>query len=266
MTAESRSADQAPTMSANDVRGRSTIEFAYFDLESGLAVARAVKDVGVTSADLTQVAVKMQMSGDGGGFRLRVMTAKAYGLISYARNAVELTELGIRIVDPQYERAARVEAFMRVPLHKVLFEKLNGQTLPPPPAIERLIEQIGVAPKQKDKARQVFMRSAKQAGLFELSAERLSLPPSTASNGRDASFKAQDAQAETAKFVGGGEPPRTGTLRFEVPIPGKPSAVVTVPGDLDAEDWSMLSSMMTIYIERWKKFRKPDGPGEAGVP
>lgn len=175
---ESPSADPAAPPKPDDARGRSTIEFPYFDLTSAIEVARAVKNVGGSgAADWTSVAVKLNMAGDGGGFRQRVMTGKSFGLVDYSRGSIELTELGLRIVDPQYDRAAKVDAFLRVPLYKVLFDKLNGQTLPPAAAIERMAEQAGVAPKQKDKARQVFMRSAKQAGFFEISSERLATPP-----------------------------------------------------------------------------------------
>lgn len=158
-------------------RGRSTIEFSYFDLSAAIELGQAIKQIGGTAADWKQIAVKLGMAPDGGGFRARVMSGKTFGLLDYSRGTVALTELGMRIVDPQYERAARVEAFLAVPLHKSLFEQLNGQTLPPPPAIERMAEQLGVAPKQKDRARLAFMRSAKQAGLFELATDRLSLPP-----------------------------------------------------------------------------------------
>jgi len=38
------------------------------------------------------------------------------------------------------------------------------------------MEQMGVAPKQTDKARQVFVRSARFAGFFELAPDRLTKP------------------------------------------------------------------------------------------
>ena len=158
-------------------RGRSTIEFPYLDLLTAMGVAHAVKAVGGTSADWNQLAVKLSMAPDGGGFRLRIIAAKVFGIVESDRGHLELTELGIRIVDPQYERSAKVEAFMRVPLFKALYDKLVGQTLPPPAAIERMAEQAGVAPKQKDKARQVFIKAAKQAGMFDLSPDRLAMPP-----------------------------------------------------------------------------------------
>lgn len=160
-----------------DPRGRSTIEFPYLDLSNAVEVAHAIKAVGGTSADWNQLAVKLSMNPTGGGFRLRIMAAKVFGILEYARGHVELTELGIRIVDPHYDRQAKVDAFLRVPLFRSLFDKLNGQALPPASALERMAEQAGVAPKQKDKARQVFIRSAKQVGMFDLSSDRLAMPP-----------------------------------------------------------------------------------------
>ena len=41
---------------------------------------------------------------------------------------------------------------------------------------------------------------------------------------------------------------------FSVTIPGKQSVKVIVPSDLDADDWEMLQSMITVYVRRWKGF------------
>lgn len=193
MSDDNQATDNADsTKKPEQARGRSTIEFPYLDLLTAMEVAHAVKAVGGTSADWNQLAVKLSMAPDGGGYRLRIMAAKVFGIVEADRGHVELTELGIRIVDPAYERAAKVEAFLRVQLFKALYDKLVGQTLPPPAAIERMAEQAGVAPKQKDKARQVFIKSAKQAGMFDLSPDRLAMPPGL--NGQASAPKAtQDA-------------------------------------------------------------------------
>jgi len=107
------------------------------------------------------------------------MAARIFGLLNYDRGAVTLSELGIRAIDPKFARAARAESFMAVPLFKVMFEKLRGGMLPPVAAIERAMETAGVPPKTKEKARQVFMRAAKQAGFFEIDQHRLTFPPNT---------------------------------------------------------------------------------------
>lgn len=173
------SASIKPEQHADDDkgRGRSTIEFPYLDLASAVEVVQHVRNVGGTGCDWKQLAVKMGLAPEGGGFRMRVMTAKTFGLLSYGSGQIQLTDLGIESVEPGREKKAKLDAFMKVPLYKALFDKLNGQTLPPAAAVERMIEQLGVAPKQKDKARQAFMRSAKQAALFEISQDRMSIPP-----------------------------------------------------------------------------------------
>lgn len=175
---ESQSTEEAEAKPEGQ-RGRSTIDFPYFDLDNGVEIATVVRELGHTSCDPASLATKLNMAPDGGGFRMRLIAAKTFGLINYGRSVgglVELTDLGQKITDPQTERTGRLESFMIVGLYKAMFDRLKGQVLPPPPAIERLMETLGVAPKQKDKARLVFMRSAKQAGLFELSAERMTVP------------------------------------------------------------------------------------------
>ena len=45
-----------------------------------------------------------------------------------------------------------------------------------------------------------------------------------------------------------------GIKRFSIPIPDKQDAVVMLPEDMDAEDWSMVSQFLATYVKRWKKF------------
>jgi hypothetical protein len=87
-----------------------------------------------------------------------------------------LTELGQRVVDPATEKAARAESFLEVPLYEKLYQDYQGQLLPGNDGLESHIIKLGVAPKQKDKARQVFQRAAKQAGYFSISSNRLAAP------------------------------------------------------------------------------------------
>jgi hypothetical protein len=84
------------------------------------------------------------------------------------------------IVDPQREREARARAFQCVPLYKAIFENYKGGVLPPAAALERDIIGLGVAEKQTGRARQVFEKSAEQAGYFEHGKTRLVMPAVTA--------------------------------------------------------------------------------------
>lgn len=87
----------------------------------------------------------------------------------------------------------------------------------------------------------------------------LKAPPSPRPNGKKPAKVAVkgDVEVEADEPVveeGDGED----VERFEIPIPGKASVRVIVPKDLDADDWEMLQSMITVYIKRWKGF-KPGG-------
>jgi hypothetical protein len=89
-----------------------------------------------------------------------------------------------------------------VPLFKKTFEQIKGQVLPPPPAIERMMESMGVAPKQKGKARQTLMRSAKHAAFFELAADRLVMPASAVISQHHAGVNQVSAKSETSTAAG----------------------------------------------------------------
>jgi hypothetical protein len=158
---------------------------------------------------------------------MRMLTAKTFNVLTYERGQVLLTDTGIKITDAAHEKRARFDAFMSVALFKQLFERFKGQPLPPVAAIERAIESLGVPPKQKERARQVFQRSAKQAGLFDISADRLSVPPGLnqptqrqQDDGRD-NEQEDDGQHDRGKRKSGGDdlPPFIKGLINKLPPP-----------------------------------------------
>ncbi len=157
-------------------RERSTIEFPYLDLDAAVEVAKGVHQVGGTSCGWDQLAAQLNQAAAGGGFRLRVMTAKIFGLVTYGQGTVTLTELGQRLNDPQQEKAAKADAFLKVPLYNRVYENYKNTTLPPPDALENEMVKLGVAPKQKGKARQAFQRSAQSADYFWSGSNRLVRP------------------------------------------------------------------------------------------
>jgi hypothetical protein len=80
-----------------------------------------------------------------------------------------------------------------------MYEQYRGQVLPPPPAIERHMEQLGVSPKQKGRARQVFQSSARYAGFVDPANGRFIRPGTGSESERPP--KPRDAGG------GGDEPP-----------------------------------------------------------
>jgi hypothetical protein len=106
------------------------------------------------------------------------LQAKTYGVIDYERGGtIRITDLGFQLIDAEQERAAKVEAFLNVALFNKTYEEFKGRQLPPQAGLERALRGFGVAPKVADRARQVLLRAAKQAGFMDLQPDRLTLPP-----------------------------------------------------------------------------------------
>ncbi|MCX7183961.1 MAG: hypothetical protein NTW90_01755 [Nitrosospira sp.] len=197
---EAKKADGADKAST-----RSTIEFPYTDLENAIEVVKGVHAAGGTACDYDQLAAQLGMEAKGGGFRMRVIGAQVYGLITYERGGrISLTDLGIRINDPQHEKSARVDAFLSVELYQKVFDQFRGSPLPPQAGFERALVTLGVGPKVKDKARQVLQRSAKQAGFFEMGADRLTKPAIKVDQISGGDKKSTDSKAPQTEGVGGG--------------------------------------------------------------
>ena len=124
-----------------------------------------------------QLAAAMNQQVSSGNFRQKISTARAFGLIHTSPGRITLTELGYRVLDPAQQRGALAEAFLTVELYRKIYDDFRGKQLPPrPAALERTFENYGVSPKQTDKARHAFDRSAKQAGFFDHGNDRLVEP------------------------------------------------------------------------------------------
>jgi hypothetical protein len=135
-----------------------------------------VQHVGGLSCTWDQLAAKMNQAANGGGFRTRVASAKTFGLLTYGGGSVSLTKLGSQICDPEQEAQAKAEAFLCVELYRAIHEQFKGVTLPPATGLEAAMVTHGVSQKQKERARQVFTKSATQAGFFAYGPNRLVAP------------------------------------------------------------------------------------------
>lgn len=151
--------------SAGRKRERTLIEFPYADLARSIEMARALHRVaGQAIVEQTQLAVEMDQSATGGTFRGRLGAARMFGLVRTDGGSVQLTQLGLRVIDDATMKAAAAEAFLKVPLYNEMFSRYNGYALPPAAAIERQMQSLGVPTKQTDRARQAFASSAATAG------------------------------------------------------------------------------------------------------
>lgn len=224
MTAESVPEIKAAPAAQNQ---QSTVEFPYTDLDSAVDLARGVHEAGGMACDSEQLAAQLNMEAKGGGFRQRINGARIFGLITYERGGrVTLTDLGRRIIDQDRERVARVDSFLAVELYGKVYEQYKGGPLPPQAALERSLVSFGVGDGVKDKARQALMRSAKQAGFFEMAADRLTRP-AIRSEGAGRGDGEKDPQGEQKKKNGndggdgGGDHPLIKGLLLTLPKPGE---------------------------------------------
>jgi hypothetical protein len=192
-------------------RETSTVAFPYNDLDDAISVARAMHSAGGVPLDRDQLAAQLGISSVGGNFSLKLSGARMFGLITGGSGRIELTPLGFEILDPPRERAAKAEAFLNVELYRKLYDSFKGRTLPPRPAgLEQAMVSLGVAQKQRDKARQAFDRSARTAGFFPTPAEDRLVAPVIGPNAAvGESARAQDTvDAEVVRAPIAAPPPQ----------------------------------------------------------
>ena len=103
-------------------RQRSTIGFPYTDYDNAAEVATTIHgNVGHGQCSMGQLAAWMNQSAKSSGFRTQLAAARLFGLIeSEDQESLRLGDLGRRVIDPVQARAAKAEAFLRVPLFKAL--------------------------------------------------------------------------------------------------------------------------------------------------
>ncbi len=170
---------KVPKRPAREARGQSSISFPYQDMESAIAVARAIYNAGGVALSRDQLAGVMNLAVASGNFVLKVATARMFGVVTVEGGKYALSPLGFEILDKDENRQkkARAEAFLNVPLYKRVYDEFRGKQLPPRPlGLENTFEKFGVAPKQKSTARLVFDKSATSAGFFPNGPDRLIEP------------------------------------------------------------------------------------------
>lgn len=158
-------------------REQSTIQFPYADLDEAIRLAKQILDAGAVPLDRDQLASVVGQVPRSGAFGAKVSAGRMFGLIDNITGKYQLTELGFEILDPARAPAAKATAFLNVPLYRKLYEDFKGRQLPPKgPALENLFVSMGVAIKQKERARRTFESSARSAQFFNATEDRLVLP------------------------------------------------------------------------------------------
>lgn len=177
-----QSLSREPTPYQDAETERPKIGFPYINLDVAVHLAETVHSKGGSSCELAQLAAWLDTTLSSSKFRGQVSAAKMFGLIEPRSKIALLTELGKAIVDPQRRDAAKVDAFLKVPLYGLLHDKFAGQLLPPDAGLEAEMRSFGVTEKSAAKARQAFQRSASSAGFFASGKDRMVRPPFSSEN------------------------------------------------------------------------------------
>lgn len=195
-------------------RVANSIAFPYTDMSDAIGVAEGMLKGGGVALSRDQLAAAMSLAPRGGGFATKIATARAFGVIDTVGGKYQLTELGHEIVDPGRQSAAKVAAFLNIPLFKKAYDEFRGKLLPPRPhGLDAAFVNFGVTEKNVRHARLAFEKSARLAGFFPNAAEdRLVEPIGTA-----VAAEASQPVAETA--TAGGAP--MGRLVLDAAQPSK---------------------------------------------
>lgn len=179
-------------------REQSSISFPYVDLSAAAEVARAIYDrYGSDTCDLNDLATDLD-DGSGGAFRLKTSAARIFDLIEKrGRSEARITDNGKQVIDEGEGVSAKAQAFLRVPLYSAVYDKFKNSRLPNKQALDDEFKNMGVPAKQVDKARQVFERSARQAGFFESSDNRFVIPSQSKPQIRNNSSLARSSMMDT---------------------------------------------------------------------
>jgi hypothetical protein len=244
--------------SAKRSRDVSQVGFPYNDLETAIAVARAILNNG-SQLSRDQLAGALGQSPASGSFIIKISSARQFGLVDARDGKFQLTDLGFSILDKNEtrEKQARVQSFLTVPLYRKVYEDFRGKQLPARPhGLEHTLVQIGVAPKQRSNARLAFEKSAKQAGFFNVDADRL-IEPIIGGFAVDQSFQSDDSFTATS---GGGSGPTASPFRVSGLDPLIQGLLARLPSP--GEEWSSDKRkkwLLTFEANLEMIYPQPDG-------
>lgn len=158
---------------------RSTVAFPYIALDEVVGMASTLHEKAGRECELAQLAAWLGTTVTSSKFRSTISAARMFGLVDRHAKTIALTELGTEIIDPDRRDKAAVDAFLRVPLYREVYDAYSEKLLPGDAGFEKELEKLGVTEKSAAKARQVLQRSASHAGFFQSGRDRLVKPAST---------------------------------------------------------------------------------------
>jgi len=154
-------------------RSRVSAEHRYpvYDLNEAIEVARAIRDQAGGACTREHLAAFLSYrSTNNGAFLSRLASARLFGLVETSGRELVPTRLADTILTPEWPDEAveaRAEAFMTVPLYRVIYGRYEGAALPPEVGLRNALHSTyGIPENRTAIAYRVLMDSAAQAGFF----------------------------------------------------------------------------------------------------
>ena len=148
-------------------RAHSQIRFPAVSLDRAIHAVTAIHNSYGTRCSFDNFADLLGYPRTTSTFRTTLSAVRTFELVRVSDDSLELTELGMNIVDPATREAAIAEAFLAAPLFRALHDAYRGQALPPTDELEQKIRSLGVTAKSATRARQILLRSARVAEFFQ---------------------------------------------------------------------------------------------------
>jgi len=144
--------------------------FPSYNLGVALQVADKIERVGGGKLTEETLAVSLGVSAKSSGFRLRINNARQFGLVTKQGEYLSTTHTAKSILKPtaSNEKAdALRQAFLSIPLFKVVVSRFKGQPLPRGDSFRNVLErEFKIESARVRDAERVLLDSAREAGLI----------------------------------------------------------------------------------------------------
>lgn len=159
--------DGAESASARVGRAHSRIRFPPASLDRAIRAATAIQKSDESRCSFDELAELLDVPITTSTFRTTISAMRTFGLVRVSDDSLELTDLGMEIIDPTRQEAAIAKAFLTVPLFRAIHDAYGDHALPPTDELEEKIRSLGVTDRSATRARQILLRSARIAGFFQ---------------------------------------------------------------------------------------------------
>lgn len=159
--------DVVESASTRVARAHSRIRFPAVSLDRAIQAATAIHNSYGGRCSFDEFADVLDVLITTSTFRTTLSAVRTFGLVRVSDDSLELTDLGMEIVDPARQEPAIAKAFLSAPLFCAIHDAYGDHVLPPTDELEQKIRSLGVTAKSATRARQILLRSARVAGFFQ---------------------------------------------------------------------------------------------------